>query len=140
MPSFTVEQIIGEPSEWQSQKGGPMLSYKLKLQGRDEIVELSQKKDTAPPAVGQGIEGEITPSGNQYPDKLKKAYGGGGFSGGGMSPEREKRIVRQHSQSMSIETLKLAVDCGVNLQVATVGDIVVKVKQLADAFDKDAGV
>lgn len=146
MPAFTVAEVIGEPRDWQS-KYGPMKSYRVAVKNGSsdeaEVVELSQKPDTAAPTVGQALEGEIVPSQNpQFPPKFKKAQqGGGGFSGGGgMSPEREKRIVRQHSQSMSIETLKLAVDCGINLQVGSVSDVVAKVRQLSDVFDKDAGV
>jgi hypothetical protein len=141
MPTFTVESVVGEPREWEG-KYGKNLSYRLSLAGHDGVVELSQKPETPAPKVGDSIEGELVPSSGDFPPKLRRAKPQGGFNGGGggMSPEREKRIVRQHSQSMGIETLKLAVDCGVDLQVSSVGDLVTKVKRLADSYDGDAGV
>lgn len=142
MPTYTVEQVIGEPTDWQGQSG-PMKSYKLKVSGEERVVELSQIPKTAAPTVGQVIEGHIEEPKGNFPPKLRKAQQGnwsGGQGGGGMSPEREKRIVRQHSQSMSIETLKLAVDCGINLGANDVAGLVQKVKVLADVYDQDAGV
>jgi hypothetical protein len=141
MATYTVEAVVGEPREWEG-KFGKNLSYTLALSGREGVVELSQRPETPAPKAGDSIEGELVPSQGDFPPKLKRAkpqngYGGGG---GGMSPEREKRIVRQHSQSMAIETLKLAVTGGLDLGCATVSEVVSKVKQLADVYDKDAGV
>lgn len=143
MPTFTITEVTG-PREWQS-KYGPMNSFTLSLEGHDGPVEMSQKQTTTPPLVGSTVDGDIVPAQDpKFPPKLKKAQpaGGGNWSGGGggMSPDREKKIVRQHSQSMSIETLKLAVDCGINLEVSDVAALVKKVKVLADVYDGDVGV
>ena len=132
MPEYVVEFVQGEPRDWQSEKGGPMLSYKLKLRGRDEVVELSQKKDTPPPAAGQQIDGEIVPSGNQYPDKLKKTYSGGNFGGGqnGKDWEASGRAQgRAHAQEMALRYCALKGQADVNW-----GDLL----KLMDAFYDDA--
>lgn len=139
MPAYTIKTVDG-PREWQS-KYGPMNSFTLTVDGHDGPVELSQKQATAPPLVGQSVEGEIVAAHDpKFPPKLKRAQQGGGGFGGGMSPEREKKIVRQHSQSMAIETLKLAIDAGINLEAGDVATLVKKVKVLADVYDQDAGL
>ena len=141
MPTYTITNVQG-PREWQS-KYGAMNSFTLTLEGHEGPVELSQKQTTAPPLAGTTVEGDIVPAHDpKFPPKLKKAQQGGGnwSGGGGMSPEREKKIVRQHSQSMAIETLKLAVDCGIQLDAGDVAQLVKKVKVLADVYDQDAGV
>lgn len=81
---------------------GSMKSYKLKLEGFEQVVELAQKAETPAPVQGQSLFGTIDMSG-QYGPKFKKErpqmQGGGGssFGGGGGSkpsyqPKDEKAI------------------------------------------------
>ena len=141
---YTVEQIIGEPRDWQTKAGKPMKSYLLKVSGEDRNVELSQFPDTDAPTVGQVIDGALEESANgNFPPKLRKArQGGGGFGGPRPEdPERAKRIVRQHSQEMAI---RFAAASGALVEIdlrdrETVGAIVnEQLRPLIDWFEKDA--
>lgn len=89
MPEFTVVQVTSR-NEWQGQHG-PMVSYRLEVSGPNgnQTVELNQKPDTAPPAQGQVIEGDLQQAREGFPPKLKKAPkpSGGGFGGGGGKPK-----------------------------------------------------
>lgn len=103
MPQFTVEQVIGEPSDWQGQSG-PMKSYKLKVSGEERVVELSQIPATAAPTVGQVIEGHIEEPRGNFPPKLRKAKQGG-FGGGQSGKDWEasgRAQGRAHAQEMAI--------------------------------------
>lgn len=137
MATYTVEQVIGEPRDWQTKAGKAMKSYLLKVSGEDRNVELSQYPDTDPPTVGQVIDGTLEESQNgNFPPKLKRAKPQGGFGGGGgMSPEREKRIVRQHSQTAAVALMQYAHAKGIS-----VSEALSQMKAVADLLDKDAGV
>jgi hypothetical protein len=59
-------------------KFGPMVSYKLKLEGVEEPVELGQKATSPAPQAGQMLNGNI--ENTQYGKKFKKEYAQQGFT------------------------------------------------------------
>lgn len=91
---YQVTQVSPETRSFET-KFGPMVSYKVKLEGVDEVVELAQKTDTSAPAAGDTLYGSIDTSGSFGP-KFKKErrdqFGGGfgstssGFSSGAGKP------------------------------------------------------
>lgn len=138
--TFVLTEVSG-PREWTG-KFGPMHSYDVAVEGTQERFEISQKPETPPPTAGQTFTGEIVDGREGYPRKLKRAQQpGGGYGPRQEDPARAKRIVRQHSQDMAIETLKLAHLRGLFPEdIDSVNDIVGAVKVLANVYDKDAGV
>lgn len=101
MPAYTIEQVTGQ-REWAGKDGGTFVSYKLVLKDVGP-AELTQKPSTPAPTVGQVVEGTLEPPKNPaFPPKLRKAQqGGGGFRG--KSPEDQRMIVHQHSQTAAIQ-------------------------------------
>lgn len=77
MAQYTItavsEQVRPVPTKF-----GDMSSYKVKLEGVDQPVEILQKKETRPPFEGDVLNGHIEET--QYGPKFKKeqAFGGGG--------------------------------------------------------------
>lgn len=100
-------------------------------------AEWFTKASTPIPAPGERLDGTLEDS--QYGKKFKKAQQQG-FGGGRRDPQTEKRITRQHSQDMGIQTLRLAIELGAlkASEVTTVKEIVQRVKTLADVYDRDA--
>ena len=135
--TYTVLNVVGDPREWEG-RYGKNLSYTVALKDVDGVVELSQKPETPAPKAGDELTGEITPSSGNFPPKFKKdkPQGGGNWSGGGMSPEREKKIVRQHSQHMALQYAAIHATQGKLPDEFSLGDLF----KIADQFDKDAGV
>jgi hypothetical protein len=107
MPTFEITGVSDRVRDWTSQKGGPMKSYRVNLKAADGAattnVELSQKADTPPPAVGGSVDGTIDTSG-EYGPKFKKEFQQGGRGGGGRprDPAETAAIQRQHSQHMAL--------------------------------------
>jgi hypothetical protein len=138
--NFKVTGIVS--NDERPDKGhGPMRSIKLTFEGIAGTPEWYTKAETQPPAVGSELYGTVEDS--QYGLKFKKAkQGGGGFGGPRPEdPERARRILRQHSQHMAIETLKLAQSLGVwppkDAAISSVAEMAQYVERLADRFDKD---
>jgi hypothetical protein len=109
MPPHTIVTVRPSVREWQSQKGGPMKSYRVDLKAADgtvtENVEWARKADSPPPAADQSINCTIDPRpGNDFGPKLAldqgAGFGGNGYKG--RSPEETRQIVRQHSQHMAL--------------------------------------
>lgn len=75
---YTIESV-GPTKEW-SGAHGPMLDYQIKFKEEPEWVTVTQKPSTPAPAVGQTLNGSITPT--QYGKKFKKeqVMGGGASS------------------------------------------------------------
>jgi hypothetical protein len=119
-------------------QNGPMQVIALTLDDGSAAPVLAEwftKASTPLPAPGQKLDGTLEDS--QYGKKFKKAQHNGGF-GGKRDPATEKRITRQHSQDMAIETLKLAHSLGHAPELDSVKAIVGAVKTLAEVYDKDA--
>lgn len=143
--TFVITSSKG-PREWTGQFG-PMHSYRVTVEGRDGELEIAQKPTSKPPQAGDTFTGTIEPPNRDgFPPKLKRAAQNGGYGAGPRpeDPARAKRIVRQHSQDMAIETLKLSHDLGIwpreDAPVTSVNAVVEAVRALANAYDKDAGV
>lgn len=135
MPAnYRIEKVTGS-EEWEGQFG-PMISYNIVLENVGD-AQLNQKPSTPAPEPGQVIFGDIQPSKGGFPPRLKKAQtdfrpaaGPGPAQNGGPSPdEREKRIVRQHSQEMAIRFLDAK---------GTDEFGFLEVQKLTDAFEADA--
>lgn len=77
MSEYKIQAVSTETRQYDT-KFGPMISYKLKLEGHDTPVELGQKSTTPAPQEGQTLNGHIEET--QYGPKFKKeqAFGGGG--------------------------------------------------------------
>lgn len=84
MADYKIEAVAAKVREFET-KFGQMKSYKVKLSGEDEPVEISQKDSTPAPTVGETVTGTISET--EYGKKFKKEFGGGftgkasGFSG-----------------------------------------------------------
>lgn len=143
---FKITAVHGS-REWSGRNNSTFVDYTIELEGLDGRHTLTQKPTTPAPQIGEELLGHpedagTFPSGDPKPPKFVKAKPAGGFGGGGgprpEDPARAKRILRQHSQDMGIETLKLAAQAGVGPSYESVSDIVKAVKALADVYDKDA--
>lgn len=127
MAEYTIEAVAKEIREYSS-KFGPMKSYKVKLSGELDPVEISQKDTTPAPVAGEKISGTITDT--EYGKKFKKEYnpqGGstqGGFRGGSkpsgsdftMYLSYAKDLVVAHVTSETKSTLSLEDSVAATLQ------------------------
>lgn len=79
MAEYKIQAVSQETRTYDT-KFGPMVSYKLKLDGVDAPVELGQKATTPAPIAGVTLNGHIEET--QYGPKFKKeqAQFGGGFT------------------------------------------------------------
>lgn len=128
---------VSEPREWSSQYGD-MKTYTVKVEGDEAAYQLNKKAASAAPTIGQEIVVEtVTPDPEgKWPAKLKLAAPNkGGFNGGGgMSPEREAKIVRQHSQGMALQYAAIKQAQGTLPDDFKPSDLF----KIADLFDHDA--
>lgn len=85
MPDYKIEAVANEVRSYTTQYGD-MKSYKVKLPGVNDAVEVSQKASTPPPVAGDTLTGTVESS--SFGPKFKKEFtpkapgGGGGFGGG----------------------------------------------------------
>lgn len=132
MPTYNVINIGGSVPKQYNGKPMQEVTFTLSDGAMSESCTWFTNAATAIPTVGSTIDGEIDRSNPQYPPKFKKAFAGGANGGAnranGMSPEREKKIVRQHSQAQAIAFLAATQKDGFGLQ---------DVKKVTDWFDKD---
>lgn len=114
-PGTHVIEGVSEPKPWVSDYG-PMNTFTIRVQADDAGYDLNRKQTSPAPTIGQTIEvASVTPSNGDYPAKIKLAApqgGGGGGGNGAMNPEREAKIVRQHSQMVAVEYVKFAHERG----------------------------
>jgi hypothetical protein len=124
MTTYKIEEVVGS-RDWEG-GNGPMKDYTLALVGVPEQVRLTQKAATPAPAAGQEMEllledfkpeqiEKYAPLANMKKANKPKTFGqGGGF--GGPRPEDPKRnagIVRQHSQDMAIQVIRLGLEMSI---------------------------
>jgi hypothetical protein len=128
------------PRQWSSQKGGPMLSYRVDLQRESDQfvirnVEWSKKQTSPAPVVGETVDCTVDMEA-QYGPKLKVNFQQGGFGGrgGGMTPEREAQIIRQHSEHMALLYAGIRQQQGKLPEEFKLADL----KTIIDWFDADA--
>ena len=134
-PGMHTLTVVSQPREYET-KFGAMKSYTVKVEGDDSAYEISRKAASPAPSVGQKIEvAEVQPPNGNYPPKLKLAFGNGNKGGGGgMTPEREAQIIRQHSQNMAILWANLAHTRGKLPDDFKLSDLTA----IVDWFDADA--
>jgi hypothetical protein len=102
MPIYTVNRADFKKN-YPGREGGEFSVYDVEVKGEDDMytqAELVQKSTTTPPAVGDSIDGTISPG--KFGMQLKRNYaqnaGGGGFQGRERDPKVQKQIVRQSCQ------------------------------------------
>lgn len=66
---YKVTAVSPDPKEWSGQYG-PMKTYRMKLEGVDDVVEVNKKAESPAPTRGEELYGEIQPNG-QYASKFK---------------------------------------------------------------------
>ena len=140
MPTYTIQTVHGVTPKPDGGYG-PMQEIELDLHDGSQTFRgvkwFTAAKNTAVP--GSTVEGDITED-PKWGLKFKKAKPAGGFNGGGfkssggMSPEREKKIVRQHSQEMALRFLALGVVDTTEMTTTVAKELVT---QITDFFDKD---
>lgn len=113
---YTVTAVQPNPRPWNSQKGGPMLSYRVDLQDSQghitPNVEWAKKQDSPAPQVGETSEGNL--NNTEYGFKFKAAYSGGGGGGArGKSPEESAAIQRMHIQKTAPSYAEFLLTIGV---------------------------
>lgn len=130
MPVFTVT-AASVKKEVPDAKFGPAKVIALTFSdGRQ--AEWFTKATTAIPAPGSTLEGEVTQT--NYGLSFKKASSGGGYGGGGMTPERQRAIQRQHSQDMAVQLMAAFEPV---TEGRTAKAYLEVVRELADWFDAD---
>jgi hypothetical protein len=89
-----------------------IINLSLKDRGGDILqAEWFTNASTSVPQPGTQLVGEISSS--QYGLRFKKvASAASGFGPRPEDPQRQKRIVRQHSQSMALQAISLAFERG----------------------------
>lgn len=117
MTTFVIASA--EKKNEYSDKFGPKVAYMLRLVGRDEPVEISQKPETAPPAEGQQIDGTIEDG--KYGPKFKKIYaqnGSGSSNGGGRTEDPRKSAEIRHLASVkaALHLLEIEVRAGATFE------------------------
>jgi hypothetical protein len=119
---------------------GPKQIINLSLKGPDGTVKQAEwftKASTSVPQPGVQLVGEITSS--QYGLRFKKvASAASGFGPRPEDPQRQKRIVRQHSQEMAVRTLTLFNHLDI-LDASQMGtrELFDLIKKTTDWFEKD---
>jgi hypothetical protein len=108
MPEFTIAALLGSEDWGDGGEYGPKTTYRLALEGPQgrtsecACVELAQKRETAPPTIGQTLTGQLENKGGRWKFKKDKPAFNGNAGRAPMSPEKEAEITRMHSQEMAI--------------------------------------
>jgi hypothetical protein len=141
MAAYAVLEASG-PRQWEWPKDSGQFNHDwtLKLQGVEKPAILTIKPNTPPPEPGHTMDLtlEVHP---KFEDKLKaRRQGQGGMFGGARpeDPARARRIVRQHSQEMSVRLYLGLVAQGAIDAPASASEAFERVKALSDAFERDA--
>jgi hypothetical protein len=117
---------------------GEMQVIALSLKGPDGTIKQAEwftKKSTSVPSPGVQLVGEIRSG--QYGLQFKKvASAASGFGPRPEDPQRKKRIVRQHSQSMALQALALRFSPE-TFYAMPPDEFTRRLRELADWFDAD---
>jgi hypothetical protein len=114
MPRYRIAELLAE-REFAS-KYGPMVAYRVRLQGDDGDVEasLNQKRDTTRPAVGEMVDGSLEQT--DFGLKLKKTppppTGDHRHAGSSKSSQERAEIRRMAAQKAAIELLRMEIETG----------------------------
>lgn len=136
MPAYTVLEVDPNVRDWQSQAGGPMKAYRIKLrdpEGKEiPLVEWSRKTNSPAPTVGETVEGTLEST--SFGTKFKKAQTNGFGGGRPRDPKESARIIRQHSQQMALLYAGLRAEKELLPDPFSLADL----KKVIDWFDADA--
>jgi hypothetical protein len=136
MSRYKILQV-GTRSEWEGKGGGKFYDYSLHVmdeQKGEHEVFVTQKPETDAPEAGEVLEGHLED--HFKGKKLKKEYQGGDSGGGGgggrrePDPERQRSIVRQHSQEMALRYAAI--------RASEKTFALSEVAAIADFFERDA--
>ena len=105
------------PREWQG-KYGANIDYKLKLEGQDGIVVLTQKPDSKPPVEGQELLGTIESTQYGYRFKKERQQNFGSPKGNFAQPKDEEAIARSVSLKAAVDNLGMTAKPEEVIQVA----------------------
>lgn len=144
MPRDYVVKAPIEESAWTGTNGPlagkDMISYYFGVEGSDETHTVNRMASSDSVREGETIHAEEKGRDKAGNVKLKAVQqGGGGYGGGGgkpMDPEREKRIVRQHSQAQALTTIDIMVR-GEMWMPKNPEELFEKIRKTTDWFDKD---
>src|SRR5688500_4252543 len=102
--SYKIKSL-GPVKDVQS-KYGALKVYSVQFEGSDDWVEVNQKPESAAPAVGQELEGNIEDT--PYGKRFKKAQGAGGSFGGSrvQDPATRSSIERQSALKASVDAVR----------------------------------
>lgn len=79
------------PRHYES-KYGSMVAYKLKLEGSNDIVELSKKSTSPAPAIGDTLNGTVEKTDFGHKFKAESTFNGTGNGGKSYQPKDEAAI------------------------------------------------
>jgi hypothetical protein len=90
---YTVTAVSDQTRPWNSQKGGPMISYRVDLKDSQGVnhpnVEWARKATSQPPQIGETADGNL--DNTEYGLKFKAAFTGAGGGGGGRPKDPAER-------------------------------------------------
>jgi hypothetical protein len=152
MTTYRIEEVVGQRPWGEGSEYGPKIDYTIALEGVPQQVSLNQKPESPAPKAGDTIDLILEDFPEKQVEKVprlanmkkatrpKAAFGGGGF-GGGPRPEDPKRnagIVRQHSQDMAIQVIRLGLEMSIIPEKpADMKSLLDLVRRTADYLDAD---
>lgn len=122
MPKFKINGVDPQPNvnSFPGDDGQVTLhEYPVQVtnldSGQDGNAVIVQKPETAPPAIGEEVEGDLVPiKGGPFKGrmKIKKAYQGGGGGSYGRSPVDQASIERQVAAKCAAQVFAAQVSSG----------------------------
>jgi hypothetical protein len=110
---FEITEVSEEePKSWTGDHG-TFLIYEIQAKGGqgEGYFDVKRKASSPAPTVGETIDAEIVRKGDRKPElkRIRKQDGASSSSParGNWSPEKERSIVRQHSQKVAVMWLTL---------------------------------
>jgi hypothetical protein len=132
---YVVEAVLEKRREWNSTKGGPMVSHYVNLKDTAgqvvQNVEWAKKSTSPAPVVGEQVDGNIDHG--DYGPKFKAAFtgGGGGRGGAPKSPEERAAIAASVAFKAGLDAVEQAATFGI-AKPESVEDHAALVKRYAD--------
>lgn len=134
--TFKIEAVSSTKREFES-KYGPMVSYRLKLEGVEEPVELTKKTTSPAPTKGSELYGTVDMS-SQYGPKFKteRQFDGGGGSKPSYQPKDEKAIQAMWAIGQSAQFL--ATSQGAKADIADIEPLASDLFAMVDRVKADS--
>lgn len=141
MPEYAVLSAEGPRAwEWPKDSGQFNHDWTLSLQGVEKPAILTIKPTTPRPEVGHSLSLTLEAH-PKFEDKLKakrENTGGMNFGARPEDPARARRIVRQHSQEMSVRLYLGLLAQGVIEAPSAASEALPRIRTLTDFFERDA--